>query len=79
MKDITSLEKVEEKISEEFNMPFLGEIPLNSGIMSGSDVGKPIMITNTDSPSADAFRVAAKNIAAQCSILAAKLTRRDGI
>ncbi len=61
------------KISEQFNMPFLGEIPLNSGIMSGSDVGKPIMITNTDSPSADAFRIAAKNIAAQCSILAAKL------
>ena len=54
-------------------MPFLGEIPLNSGIMSGSDLGKPIMITNPDSPSAEAFRVAAKNIAAQCSILAAKL------
>ncbi len=61
------------KISEQFNMPFLGEVPLNSGIMSGSDLGKPIMITNTDSPSAVAFRVAAKNIAAQCSILAAKL------
>ena len=61
------------KISEQFNMPFLGEIPLNSGIMSGSDSGKPIMITNTDSPSATAFRASAKNIAAQCSILAAKL------
>ena len=61
------------KISEEFNMPFLGEIPLNSGIMSGSDLGKPIMITNPDSPSAEAFRASAKNIAAQCSILAAKL------
>ena len=61
------------KISEQFNMPFLGEIPLNSGIMSGSDLGKPIMITNPDSPSADAFKSSAKNIAAQCSILAAKL------
>lgn len=61
------------KISEQFKMPFLGEIPLNSGIMSGSDLGKPIMITNPDSPSADAFRASAKNIAAQCSILAAKL------
>ena len=67
------------KISEQFNMPFLGEIPLNSGIMSGSDLGKPIMITNSDSPSADAFRAAAKNIAAQCSILAAKLTTRNGV
>jgi ATP-binding protein involved in chromosome partitioning len=61
------------KISEQFNMPFLGEIPLNSGIMEGSDLGKPIMITNPDSPSATAFRKSAKNIAAQCSILAAKL------
>ena len=31
------------------------------------------MLTNTESPSANAFRVAAKNVAAQCSIVAAKL------
>lgn len=61
------------KISEQFNMPFLGEIPLNSGIMSGSDLGRPIMITGSDSASANAFRDTAKNIAAQCSILAARL------
>ena len=61
------------KISDQFSIPFLGEIPLNSGIMSGSDIGKPIMITDPDSPSANAFRTSAKNIAAQCSILAAKL------
>jgi len=61
------------KISERFNIPFLGEIPLNSGIMSGSDLGKPIMTTSADSPSADAFRTTAKNIAAQCSIIAARL------
>lgn len=41
--------------------------------MSGSDLGKPIMISNPDSPSAKAFRASAKNIAAQCSILASKL------
>ncbi len=57
-----------EKISEKHNMPLLGAIPLNSGIMAGSDVGKPVMITDPDSPSAEAFTVAAKNIAAQCSI-----------
>ena len=61
------------RISEQFNTPFLCEIPLNSGIMSGSDSGKPIMITNPDSPSSVAFRSAAKNIAGQCSILASKL------
>jgi len=57
-----------EKISEKHNMSFLGAIPLNSGIMEGSDLGKPVMITEPDSPSAEAFTVAAKNIAAQCSI-----------
>ncbi|RNJ76799.1 MAG: MRP family ATP-binding protein [Nitrosopumilus sp. D6] len=61
------------KISEDFKIPFLGEIPLNPRIMSASDMGKPMMITTPDSPSADAFRVSAKNIAAQCSILAARL------
>ena len=57
-----------EKISEKHNMPLLGAIPLNSGIMSGSDLGKPVMITQPDSPSAEAFTAAAKNVASQCSI-----------
>ena len=62
-----------QKISEKHNIPFLGEIPLNSGIMEGSDLGKPVMITQPNSPSAKAFTIAAKNVAAQCSIVAAKL------
>ena len=41
--------------------------------MKGSDLGKPIMLTQPDSPSAKAFTSSAKNIAAQCSIVAAKL------
>jgi len=57
-----------EKISEKHNMPLLGTIPLYSGIMAGSDLGKPVMITHPDSPSAEAFTAAAKNVAAQCSI-----------
>jgi len=61
------------RISEKYNIPFIGEIPLNSGIMEGSDKGKPVIITNPTSPSAEAIRMAAKNVAAQCSILAAKL------
>ena len=61
------------KLSEKHNIPFLGEIPLNSGIMEGSDLGKPVIITQPNSPSAEAFTAAAKNIAAQCSIAAAKL------
>ena len=62
-----------EEISEKHNMPLLGTIPLNSGIMEGSELGKPVMITQPDSPSAEAVTVAAKNIAAQCSIQARKV------
>ena len=65
-----------ERISEKHNMPLLGAIPLNSGIMSGSDLGKPVMITQPDSPSAEAFTVAAKNIAAQCSMQHFKIQQR---
>jgi len=61
------------KISEKYNIPFIGEIPLHPGIMEGSDKGKPVVITDPESPSAEAFRISAKNLAAQCSILAAKL------
>ena len=61
------------KISEKFNIPFIGESPLHPSISEGSDKGKPIVITDPESPSAEAFRISAKNVAAQCSILAAKL------
>lgn len=62
-----------QRISDEFGVPKLGEIPLNSGIMAGSDEGKPIMLANPGSSGALAFEAAAKNVAAQCSIIAANL------
>ena len=62
-----------QRISDKFNIPLLGNIPLNSGIMEGSDTGKPVMITDPHSTSALAFEVVAKNVAAQCSIIAAKI------
>jgi len=65
-----------EKISEKHNMPLLGAIPLNSGIMEGSELGKPVMITHPNSPSAEAVTVAAKNVAAQCSIQARKVKEK---
>jgi len=65
-----------ERISEKHNMPVVGAIPLNSGIMEGSELGKPVMIAQPDSPSAKAFTVAAKNIAAQCSMQHFKIQQR---
>lgn len=61
------------RIGEQFKLPFLGEIPLTSGIMSGSDLGRPVVLADPNSASAVAFDAAARNIAAQCSILASRL------
>src|ERR1041385_3892348 len=43
------------KISAEFNVPFIGEIPLHSQISQGSDTGKPAVISEPDSVQALAF------------------------
>ncbi|HMA38388.1 MAG TPA: iron-sulfur cluster carrier protein ApbC [Chloroflexia bacterium] len=51
-------------------VPFLGEIPLTLQIRTGSDTGKPITVDAPDSAETAAFRIVAKNLAAQVSILA---------
>ena len=61
------------KISEKYGIPFLGEIPLNPGIMEGSDSGRPVLVTDPKSAHASAFTSVAKNVAARCSILASQL------
>src|SRR5574342_668825 len=51
------------KICEKFGLSFLGEIPLNPGIMEGSDTGRPVLVTDPNSPHSTAFMAAAKNVA----------------
>src|SRR6266487_2101172 len=38
-----------QKVSEQFNIPFIGEIPLHQQIMEGSDIGKPIILSDPGS------------------------------
>jgi ATP-binding protein involved in chromosome partitioning len=65
------------KISENFDIPFIGEIPLHPNIRQSSDVGKPTVISEPDSPQAHAFVKAAKVIAGRISILAAEIKAQD--
>src|ERR687888_795578 len=44
-----------QKVSEQFNVPFIGEIPLHPQIMEGSDVGKPVITSDPDSMHSHAF------------------------
>jgi ATP-binding protein involved in chromosome partitioning len=62
-----------QKISEKFDIPFLGEIPLFPQIMEGSDKGKPVIISDPDSIQANALRKMAKVTAGRISVIAARL------
>jgi ATP-binding protein involved in chromosome partitioning len=66
-----------QKISEKFNIPFLGEIPLSPQIMEGSDKGKPIILSEPDSVQANALRKVAKVIAGRISVIAAALNSNE--
>ena len=62
------------RMSETHNLAFLGEIPLNPGIMEGSDSGKPVLVTDPNSSMSQSFMIVAKNVAAKCSVLASQLS-----
>ena len=57
-----------EKVSERWEMPLLGKIPLATTVRETSDGGTPIVLEDPESPAAQAFTSAAKNLAAQVSI-----------
>ncbi len=57
-----------ERTAAEMEVPFLGRIPIYEPIRVGSDTGQPIVVTEPDSPAAQAFRHAAEQAAAQVSI-----------
>jgi ATP-binding protein involved in chromosome partitioning len=59
-----------QQLAREMDVPFIGEIPLETGVRTGSDAGKPITTADPDHPVSQAFREAAKKLAAQVSIKA---------
>ena len=56
------------KTAQELEVPFLGEIPLYTGIRVGGDQGVPIVAGEPESAHAGAIRQIARNLAAQISI-----------
>ena len=55
------------KTSRQFKIPFLGEIPLDTKVRVGGDTGKPISISDPDSPAAKAFKTLTDTIIQQVS------------
>ena len=61
-----------EKLAIDLAVPFLGRVPLYEPIRTGGDTGVPITIAEPRSAAAEAFRVAARQLAAQLSIASYK-------
>ncbi len=53
-----------QKAAQQFQVPFLGEIPLDSRIREGGDAGRPIFVSAPESPAAQAFLKAAASLEA---------------
>ncbi|MGH9801392.1 MAG: P-loop NTPase, partial [Blastocatellia bacterium] len=64
-----------EALASNFEIPFLGAVPISISIREGGDLGVPIVISQPDSPQAKAFTQAAQNVAAQVSIAAIKANK----
>jgi ATP-binding protein involved in chromosome partitioning len=62
-----------QKVSEKFNIPFIGQIPLHPQIMVGSDSGKPVTITAPASSNSMAFDKITRTVAGRVSIIAEEL------
>jgi ATP-binding protein involved in chromosome partitioning len=60
------------KASEKYNVPFLGEIPINTSIRISSDEGKPIPVAYPDADESKIIREIARKLAAQVSIASFK-------
>ena len=66
-----------QKVSEQFNVPFIGEIPLHTQIMEGSDTGRPVTVSEPNSMESLAFSTVATTIAGRISILAAEMREQE--
>jgi ATP-binding protein involved in chromosome partitioning len=56
--------------AEQFQVPFLGEIPLDPQVRLGGDTGKPIVRLGEDEPRAKPFFAVARQVAARMSVVA---------
>jgi ATP-binding protein involved in chromosome partitioning len=58
-----------ERVARELGVEFLGEVPIDARVATDGDLGRPIVVSQPDSASAEAFR----NIAGQVARKVAKL------
>lgn len=59
-----------ERVAKELGVDFLGEVPIDPRISEDGDLGKPIVVSRPDSPSAAAFRRIAGDVVRKIAVLA---------
>lgn len=62
-----------QRVSDKFNVPFVGQIPLHPQIMEASDSGRPVTVTDPSALQSVSFDKLARNVAGRVSIIAAEL------
>jgi len=61
-----------ERVARELGVDFLGEIPIDPRIATDGDLGKPIVVSAPDSPSAQALRKIAGDVVRKVAMLSVK-------
>jgi ATP-binding protein involved in chromosome partitioning len=68
-----------ERTAERYEVPLLGRIPLDTAIRQGGDIGHPIVVSEPESPPAEAFRASSREAARKLAIDAVEKPRRATI
>jgi ATP-binding protein involved in chromosome partitioning len=61
-----------QKLATEYNLNFLGQVPMGLEVREGGDRGVPVVVSTPDSAQAEAFRKVAEEVARHVSIEAMK-------
>jgi ATP-binding protein involved in chromosome partitioning len=59
-----------EKLAEQTGVPFIGAIPMDPAVREGGDAGHPVILSQPDSPVAQAMIAIAEDLAAKMSVAA---------
>jgi len=61
-----------QRLAEESGVAFIGAVPMDPAVREGGDSGKPVVVTNPESPVAQSLRSITQQLAAKISIAAVK-------
>jgi ATP-binding protein involved in chromosome partitioning len=67
------------RTAEQYDVPLLGEIPIEPAVREGGDTGRPVVVAHPDSATAHAFAHLAERVAARLALDAAAKPRKPMI